>query len=123
MIGCIGVPPNRGCSGSLQVFNKLQSTVSDEIRDIQKLDISVDRKLANDGDYTSISSKVIGCELSHSSSGNLYMCFQVYFTSNSIRTEASHFVDMGILAVNASDEFEHLRYSLYKNQKSNRLIL
>ena len=48
---------------------------------------------------------VIGRELSHSSSGNLCLRFWVYLASNFIRNEAPHFVDLGILAVNVSDEF------------------
>ena len=103
MIGCTGVPPTRGHSGSLQVFNKLQSTVSDKIGDIQKLDTSVDTKLANDGYYMPICSKEIGSELSHNSSGNLYSRFRVDFASNSVRTEAPHFVDLELLVVNTSD--------------------
>ena len=55
-------------SGSLQVLNKHQSTVSGEIGDTQTFDTSVDRNLANDGYSTSIFSKVIGRELSQSSS-------------------------------------------------------
>ena len=68
------------------------------------MDTSVDRKLANDGNYTSIFSEVIGRELSHNSSGNLYSRFRVDFASNSVRTEAPHFVDLELLFVNTSDE-------------------
>ena len=59
MIRVISVPPTRGHIGSLQVFNKQQSTVSEEIRDNQKFDAYVDIKLVNDGDSTSIFSKSI----------------------------------------------------------------
>ena len=43
LIGVIEVPPTIRHSGSLQVFNKRQYTVYDEIGDTQKLDTSVDR--------------------------------------------------------------------------------
>ena len=68
------------------------------------MDTSVDRKLANDGNYTSIFSEVIGRELSHNSSGNLYSRFRVDFASNSVRTEAPHSVDLELLVVNTYDE-------------------
>ena len=51
--------PTSGHSGSLQVFNKQQSTVSDKIGSAQKLDTSIDRNLADDGDSTSILGKVM----------------------------------------------------------------
>ena len=100
MIGVIGVPPTRYHSGSLQVFNKWQSTVSGKIGDTQKLDPSVDRKFAYYGDSTSIFNKLIGLELSHSYIADLYLRCWVDFASNAVRTEAPHFVDLGILAVN-----------------------
>ena len=58
----------------------------------------------NDGDSTSIFSKLIGREISHISSADLYSRCWVDFTSNAIGTEALHFVDLGILAVNISNE-------------------
>ena len=103
LIGGIGVPPTRGHSGSLQIFNKQKSTVSDKIGDTPKFGTSVDLKLANDGDYTSIFSKVICRELSHSSSADLYSRCRVDFASNAVGTEAPHFVDLGLLAVNESN--------------------
>ena len=97
--------PASGHSGIFQVLNIRQSTVSDEIRDTQKFDNSVDRKLSNDGDSTSIFSKVIGGELSHSSIAYLYLRCWMDFASNTVRTKAPHFVDLGLPAVNALDEF------------------
>ena len=82
LIGGIGVSPASGHSGILQVFNKPQSTVSDKIRDTQKFDTSIDRKLSDDQDSASIFSKVIGCELSHGSRADLYLCFRMDFKSN-----------------------------------------
>ena len=73
LIGGIGVYLASGHSGILKVLNKRPSTVSHRIRYTQKFDASVDRKLSNDGYYTSIFSKVIGLELSQSSSSDLYL--------------------------------------------------
>ena len=50
-----------------------------KIGNTQKLDTSIDRKLANDEYSTSIYIKVIGRELYHSSSANLYFRCQVDF--------------------------------------------
>ena len=58
-----------------------------------------------DVDLMSISIRVIGRELSHSSSANLYLLSWVVFASNAVSTKLSHLVDLGILDVNASDEF------------------
>ena len=104
LIGVIGILPPRGNIGSLKVFNEQKSTVSDETRDTQNFDNYVDTNLANIGDSTSIFSKLIGCELSHSSSANLYLICQMDFFSNTVRTKGPNFVDLGILAVNESDE-------------------
>ena len=82
LIGVIGVSPTIGHSGILQVLNKRQSTVSDEIEDTQKLDTSVDIKLTNDGDSASIFIKVIGRELYHGSSADLYLRCWMDFASN-----------------------------------------
>ena len=105
LIGGNGVPSTRGHSGSLQKFNKRKSTVSEKIRDTQTFDASIDGKLANDGDYTSIFSKVIGRELSHSYSTDLYLRCRTDFASNAVGTKVPNFVDLGLPSVNASDEF------------------
>ena len=105
MIGGIGVSLTREHSGSLVVLNKRQSTVSEKIGNTQKFDISVDGKLANDEDSTSIFSKVIGREISHSSSTDLYFRYWMDFASDVIRTEAPNFVDLGLPDVNTWDEF------------------
>ena len=89
---------------SLLVFNKLQSTVYDKIWDTQKLDTSVDRKLADNEGSTSIFSKVIGNEMPHSSGGNPYLRCQVHFTSNAVGTKAPQFLDLRLPNVNALDE-------------------
>ena len=68
------------------------------------MDTSVDIRLANDGDSTSIFRKVIGSELSHSSIGNHYSRCWMDFASNIVVTKAPDFVELVILAVNASDE-------------------
>ena len=105
MIGFITVSPASGHSGIFQVFNKRQYTIYEKIRDTQKLDTSVDRKLPNDRYFMSIFRKIIGCELSHSYSSDLHLRYWVDFASNIVQTEAPYFVDLGLLAINTSDEF------------------
>ena len=51
---------------------------------------------------------LISRELSHSSISNLYLRCRMDFASNAIGTEAPHFVDLRLLAVNASDEIKIL---------------
>ena len=94
-----------GHSGTFQVFNKRQSTSPGKIRGTPKLETYVDRNLPYDWYSASISRKVIGREISHLSSADLYLCCRIYFASNVVQTEASQFVDLGIPAVNTSDEF------------------
>ena len=93
LIGGIGVYPISGHSGSLQIFIKRKSTVSDKIGNNQKLDTSIDRKLSN-----------FGCELSHGSSAEPYSRCRMDFSSNYFQTLASHFVELGIMATNTLDE-------------------
>ena len=107
MIGDTTVYPACGIMGSLEILNKHGSTGSVEIGDTQKFDTSIDENLDKDGDPTSIFSKVIGQELSHGSSSNIYLRCQMDFTSNVVRTEAPNFVNLGFLSANALDE---LRY-------------
>ena len=87
------------------VLNKRKSTCPSVIRSTQNFDASVDGNLANDGDSTSIFIKVIGCELFQSTSADMYLRCRMDFTSDTVGTEASNFVDFGIPAVNTSDEF------------------
>ena len=97
--------PSCGISGILQVGKKQQSTSPEKICNAQKLDTAIDRKLPDDQDAASILSKVISCELSHHYSDNLYWCCRMNFSSNVVQTEALQFVNLRILAVNASNEF------------------
>ena len=60
LIGGIGVLPTIGHSGSLEFLNKWQSTSPSVSRNTQNLDTSVDGNLADEGDSTSIFSKVLG---------------------------------------------------------------
>ena len=54
---------------------------------------------------TSILSKLIARELSHSFSANLYLRCRMDFTSNAVGSKAPNFVDLGLPANNTSDEF------------------
>ena len=105
LIGGTGVPPTRGHSGSLEVLNKLTCTSPSVSKNTQKFDACVDGNLENYGDSTSILSKVIGLELLHSTSTDIYLRCRMDFTSNAVRNEAPNFVDLGLPNVNASDEF------------------
>ena len=95
--------PDSGHSGSLHVFNKLQSTSPGKIGDTKRLDTSIDRNFPDDRNYASIFSKVIGRELPHSYSANLYLRCWMDFASNFVQTKAPQFVDLGILVVNTSN--------------------
>ena len=112
LIGGIGVSPSSGHSGILQVFNKRKSTVSEKIGDTLKLDTFVDRKFPDDKDSASIFSKVIGCELSHGSISDLYSRCQMDFASNVVQTETKYFVELGLQAVNTSNDIGILGTSL-----------
>ena len=103
LIGGIGVFPTSGHSGRLQVLNKQQSTVYVKIGDTQKSDASIDRKLPHHLDSASIFIKLIGHEISHGSSTDLYLRCRMDFANNAVGTEAPHFVELGIPAVNTSD--------------------
>ena len=105
LIGDITVSPSSGYIGSLWVFNKQQSISPDKIRDTQKMNTYVDRKLPDDPDSVSIFGKVIGRELFHGSSAYLYLCCWMDLVSNVVRTEAPKFVDLGLPEFNTLDEF------------------
>ena len=82
MIGSPTTYPACGLSGSLQVGKKQQSTSSDKVRNAQKMDTAVDRKLPDDQDFASIFSRVIGRELSHSSINDLYLRCSMNFVND-----------------------------------------
>ena len=105
MIGGTTVSPSCRLIGSLQVGNKWQSATPDKIRNTQKFDTFVDRKLPDDQDYASIFSKVTVRELSHGSIADLYLRLRMDFASNFVQTKAPHFVDLGLLDVNTLNEF------------------
>ena len=105
LIKGIRTPSTRGHSESLKIFSKRQSMSPSFSRNTQIFDASIDRKLANDGDSTSIFSKVIGPELSHSTSADLYLRCRMDLTSNAVVTEAPNLVNLGLPAIITSDEF------------------
>ena len=86
LIGGYNISPDCSISGSFQVGKKQQSNSPDKVRNAQKLDTAVDRKLRDDQDYASVFSKAIGREFSHISSNDLYSCFQMNFLSNVVQT-------------------------------------
>ena len=73
LIGIIGTYPLCGLNLSQKVGNKRQYVSPGLVRQYQKFDSIVDRKLSNDRDLASIFSKVIGDKLSDGSIWDLYM--------------------------------------------------
>ena len=104
MIGIPTISPACVLSGRFQVRKKRQSTTPEKVINAQKLDTSVDIKLPGDQDYVSVFSKVIGREISHSSSDDLYLRCRMKFSSNFFQIEAPQFLDLWIPAINASNE-------------------
>ena len=104
LIGGNTIFPTGGIMGIQEIVIMHGSTGSVEIRDTQKLDTSINRNLAKNGDSKPIFSKAIGRELSHDSSADIYLRCRVEFMRNAMRTEAPDFMHLGILAVNAFDE-------------------
>ena len=70
----------------------------------QKLDAVVDGKLPDDLDSASIFSKIIGQIISDGSRYDLYSRFRMKFTVNIFQTQAQHFMDLGLLAINKLNE-------------------
>ena len=104
LIGSYNISPDCSISGSFQVGKKQQSNSPDKVRNAQKMDTAVDRKLPDDQYYASVFSKEIVRELYHVSSNYLYLFCRMNFLSSFFQTKAPHFVDLGILAINKSNE-------------------
>ena len=105
LIGDTTMSPSCGIMGGLEILNIHGSTGSVKIGDTQKSNTSVDENLAEGEDSTTIFSKIIGQELSHGSSADIYLRCWMDFISSTVVTEAPYFVDLGLPAVNTSDEF------------------
>ena len=68
------------------------------------MDSVVDRKLPNDLDSASISSKVIGHNFSNGSIGDLYLrCIMIFATDN-VQTQIKQVMDLGLSTINTLDE-------------------
>ena len=68
------------------------------------MDTVVDGNLPDDWKPASIFSKLISHKPSDSSSDDLYSHFRMNLVSDVVQTEASQFVDLGILAINTLNE-------------------
>ena len=101
LVGILANSPPCGISRSFQVAKKRQSISPGLGGNTQKLDAVVDVKFPNDLDYASIFGKGISHELSDSSSGDLYLPFRMKFANDPVQTHAPHFMDMGLLSINA----------------------
>ena len=86
LIGIVATYPPCGIDASQQVENKQQSTSLILIRQTQKSDAAVNRKMRDDIDYASIFSKVIGRKLSDGSSCDLYMHCSMNFAVGPVQT-------------------------------------
>ena len=102
LIGGTNVSSTR--TGTQEIVIPYVSTGSLKFGDIQIFDTPIHGTLDKDGDYTPIFSKIIGGELSHNSNTDIYSRCRVDFTSNTVRTEAPDFMNLGLPEVNASDE-------------------
>ena len=117
MIVIIVSSPPCGLNMIQEVGNERQSTFPGLVRQSQKLDAVVDRKLSNDWDLTSISIKEIGDKISEGSSWDLYMHSRIKFASDFVQTHILQFLDMGFLTINALDEVSELITPCYQNPK------
>ena len=73
------------------------------VRQPQKLDAAVDKKLTNDLNLMSIFSKVIGGKLSDSSNGDLYRRCRMNFADDTVHNQIPQFMYLGLLTINALD--------------------
>ena len=73
LIGGKTIYPSCGIMGSSGILNKHGSTGYVEIGDTHKFDTSIDGDLAEYGCYATIFSKLIGQELFHGSSTDIYL--------------------------------------------------
>ena len=103
VVGGTTVSPTR--MGIQEFVSPHGPTGSVEFRNTQIFDTSINENLDENGDSTPIFNKVIGRELSHNSSSDIYLRYRAEFTSNAVGTEAPEFVYLGIPDVNASDKF------------------
>ena len=93
-----------GLIGILYVANKRQSTSPVLGGNTQKLDAFIDGNLPDDLNSASIFSKVIGHKRSNGSSSDLYSRFRINFENDLVQTQAPHFIDMGLPAINTFNE-------------------
>ena len=93
-----------GLSGNMEIAKKRQYTSSGLSGNIQKLNSFVDGNLTNNLDYASIFSKVSSHKLSDSYSGDVNLRFSMNFASDVVQTQATHFTDLGLPAINTLNE-------------------
>ena len=75
-----------------------------EVSNAKIFHTSVNVDLNENGDPTPTFSKLIGRELSHNSSADIYSRYQVNFTHNAVGTKIPNFINLGIPAVHTPDE-------------------
>ena len=94
MIGIIGTTPPCGLNIRQEVWNKRQATFPGLVRQSQKLNAVVDRKLTNNLDS----------KLSNCSRRDLYTRFSMNFAADTVQTQTPQFVDLRISTINTFDE-------------------
>ena len=104
MIGLPTISPECGLIRSLQVGRKLQITYPEKLSNAQTLNNVVDGQLPDDQYSASNFSKIIGSELSHGSSDDLYLRCRMNFLSNFVQTLVPQFVDLGLLSITILNE-------------------
>ena len=104
LIGIVSTYPPCGLSRSQEVAKKRKPTSPGLGRNTQNLDVLIDRKLSDDLDSVSISSKAIGYKLSGRSIHDLYLRFRINFLSCVLQTQATQFMNLGLLTINKLNE-------------------
>ena len=93
-----------GLNVSHNIGNKQKYTTLDLVRQSQKLDAVVDKKMCYDWDLASIFSKVIGYKLSNGYIQYLYTCCRMSFAAYTVQTQTPQSVYLGLLIINSLDE-------------------
>ena len=104
LLRIIGTDPPCGLSLIQEVGDIHQPTYPGLVRQFQKLDATTDGKLSDNRDLTSIFSKVISDKLSNGSRKDLYTRCRMNLTVDSIQTQTTQLLDLGLSTINTLDE-------------------
>ena len=90
--------------GSQETGSPKCPTISVVVRNAQILHTSINGDFSKNGNPTPTFSKVIGRELSHEYSADIYLHCRVNFTRNAVGTKSPKSMNLGLLAVHTLDE-------------------